>query len=47
MTDDTFTLVVLLTGGFVVFLGAIWFIERRGNRGSRQKEKRERRKFKL
>jgi cbb3-type cytochrome oxidase subunit 3 len=44
MTGDTFTLVVLLTGGFVVFLGAIWFIERRGNRA---KAKRERRKFKL
>jgi cbb3-type cytochrome oxidase subunit 3 len=44
MTDDTFTLIVLLAGGFVVFLGAIWFIERRGNR---TKAKRERRKFKL
>jgi cbb3-type cytochrome oxidase subunit 3 len=44
MTGDTFTLVVLLAGGFVIFLGAIWYIERRGNR---RKAKRERRKFKL
>ena len=34
MTDDTFTLVVLLAGGFVIFLGAIWYTERRGNRGN-------------
>ena len=47
MTGDTFTLVVLLVGGFVIFLGAIWYIERRGNRASRQKTKRQRRKFKL
>jgi cbb3-type cytochrome oxidase subunit 3 len=47
MTGDTFTLVVLLAGGFVLFLGAIWYIEWRGNRASRQKGKRERRKFKL
>jgi hypothetical protein len=47
MTGDTLTLVVLLVGGFVIFLGAIWYIERRGNRASRQKAKRERRKFKL
>jgi cbb3-type cytochrome oxidase subunit 3 len=47
MTGDTFTLVVLLAGGFVVFLGAIWFIEWRGSRASRQRAKRERRKFKL
>jgi cytochrome bd-type quinol oxidase subunit 2 len=38
------TLVVLLAGGFVIFLGAIWYIERRGNR---RKAKRERRKFRL
>jgi len=44
MTGDTFTLIVLLAGGFVIFLGAIWYIERRGNR---RKAKRERRKFKL
>ena len=44
MTGDTFTLVVLLAGGVVLFLGAIWYIEGRGNR---QKAKRERRKFKL
>jgi len=30
MTGDTFTLVFLLAGGFVIFLGAIWYIERRG-----------------
>jgi len=47
MTGDTFTLVVLLVGGFVIFLGAIWYIERRGNRAGRRKPKRERRKFKL
>jgi len=47
MTGDTFTLVVLLAGGFVLFLGAIWYIEWRSNRASRQKGKRERRKFKL
>ena len=47
MTGDTFTPVVLLVGGVVLFLGAIWYIERRGNRASRQKAKRERRKFKL
>jgi len=47
MTDDTFTLVGLLLGGVVLFLGAIWYIERRGNRASRQKTKRQRRKFKL
>ena len=47
MTGDTFTLIVLLAGGFVIFLGAIWYIERRGNTASRRKAKRERRKFKL
>jgi hypothetical protein len=47
MTGDTLTLVVLLVGGVVLFLGAIWYIERRGNRASRQKTKRQRRKFKL
>jgi len=47
MTGDTFTPVVLLVGGVVLFLGAIWYIEWRGNRASRQKGKRERRKFKL
>jgi cbb3-type cytochrome oxidase subunit 3 len=47
MTGDTFTLIVLLAGGFVIFLCAIWYIERRGNRASRQKAKRERRKIKL
>jgi hypothetical protein len=47
MTGDTFTLVVLLAGGFAVFLGAIWFIEWRGNIASRRKAKRERQKFKL
>ena len=43
MTGDTFTLVVLLVGGFVLFLGALWYIERRGNRASRQKAKQGRR----
>ena len=47
MTGYTFTLVVLLAGGFVLFLGALWYMERRGNRASRQKAKQERRKFKL
>jgi hypothetical protein len=48
MTGDAFyTLAVLLTGGLVIFLCAIWFIERRGNRAGRRKAKRERRKFKL
>jgi hypothetical protein len=46
MTNDAFyTLVVLLVGSFVIFLCAVWFIERRGDR--RRKAKRERRKFKL
>jgi hypothetical protein len=48
MTGDAFyTLTVLLVGGFVIFLCAIWFIERRGNRVGRRKAKRERGKFKL
>jgi cbb3-type cytochrome oxidase subunit 3 len=46
MTGDTFTLVVLLVGGFVLFLGALWYIERRGNRASRQKAKQGRRRKK-
>ena len=47
MTGDAFTLAFLLAGGCVLFLGAIWYIERRGNRVARQKAKRERRKIKL
>jgi hypothetical protein len=48
MTGDAFyTLIVLRVGGFVIFLRAIWFIERRGNRAGRRKAKRERGKFKL
>jgi hypothetical protein len=46
MTGDTlYTIVVLFAGSFAIFLSAVWFIERRGNR--RRKAKRERRKFKL
>ena len=46
MTGDTFyPLVALLAGGFAIFLCAVWFIERRGNRS--RKAKQERRKFKL
>jgi len=47
MTGDAFTVAFLLAGGFVLFLCAIWYIERRGNRVARRKAKQKRRKIKL
>jgi hypothetical protein len=47
MTGDAFTLAFLLAGGGALFLCAIWYIERRGNRVARRKAKQERRKIKL
>jgi SNF2 family DNA or RNA helicase len=44
---DAFTLAFLLAGGGVLFLCAIWYIERRGNRVARRKTKQARRKIKL
>ena len=41
------TLAFMLAGGFGLFLGAIWYIERRGNRVARRKAKQGRRKIKL
>ena len=46
MTGDAFALAFLLAGGGALFLCAIWYIERRGNR-ARRKAKQERRKIKL
>jgi hypothetical protein len=39
MTGDVFTLAFLLAGCFGLFLGAIWYIERRGNREVREAER--------
>ena len=39
MTGDAFTLAFLLAGGCVLFLCAIWYIERRGNREVREAER--------
>jgi hypothetical protein len=48
MTADAFyTLAFLIGGGFAIFVCAIWYIERRGNRVARGKGKRHRQKIKL